>query len=130
MISKAFNLKAYILIGVAAASAVCAPSLTRAEDRIVIAHQTVRYAGLDLNSAEGARILYGHLKGAARGVCAPLETTTIWLNNDYHTCYEDALGHGVHDVNRAALAQTYLTDHTGVIAARYGIESTAQVARR
>jgi UrcA family protein len=115
---------------VAAASAVCAPSLTCAADRIEIAHKTVNFAGLDLNSAEGASTLYGHLKGAARSVCAPLETSTIWLNGDYRTCLDDALGHGVHDVNRALLVQLYLADHPQAIAARYGIASTDQLARR
>jgi hypothetical protein len=53
----------------------------------------------------------------------------MWLDNDYRTSVDDALGHGVHDVNRALPSRQYLGDHPEAAAATYGIDATVRLAR-
>jgi UrcA family protein len=63
---------------------------------------TVSYAGLDLSSPAGAKILYEKLKRAAELVCAPLEGR-VALHARWASCYDNALSNGVLKINSEEL---------------------------
>ena len=62
--------------------------------------KTVIYGDLNLDSDQGAKVLYSRLRGAARDVCSPLENRNL-LGNLWWRCFNDALGSAVAQVNTA-----------------------------
>lgn len=62
--------------------------------------RAVVYGDLNLDSEQGAKVLYTRLRGAARDVCFPLESRdfkqTLW-----HRCFDGALASAVAQVDRA-----------------------------
>lgn len=84
--------------------------------------ETVSYADLDVNKAEGAQALYKRLNRAAKTVCAPLRGRDLTRAGEHRACVGEALANAVGEVN-----QPLLTQHHN---ARGADASSAIVAKR
>src|ERR1700722_10749514 len=60
----------------------------------------VTYGDLNLESAEGASVLYARLRRAAREVCSSLDGRELTLWSAWETCVNDALNSAVTQVNK------------------------------
>jgi UrcA family protein len=69
--------------------------------------QRVNYAGLDLNSAAGARMLLHRLQAAAEQVCERPDHRDLAQQQRFHACYAQALAEGVRQVNRREVTALY-----------------------
>jgi UrcA family protein len=81
-------------------------------------HVVVRFADLDLARAEGVAALYTRLSGAAREVCAPLESRELERARRFRACVADALATAVAEVDRPLLSSYYREKLGGHAAAR------------
>lgn len=93
---------------IATGFAVLIPQLAGAADVSVANSEepksvTVHYGGLDLANGKGAEALYSRLRGAARQVCATLDGRELRQKAAYRSCYNEALGNAVNQVNREAV---------------------------
>jgi UrcA family protein len=80
----------------------CAASTGRAiaDQPGEILTQKVSYGDLDLESEQGAKLLYGRLQLAARDVCAPLEGIDLNSQALRRNCLDSALNLAVSKVNK------------------------------
>jgi UrcA family protein len=62
--------------------------------------KTVTYGDLNLDSAQGASVLYARLRHAAQDVCSPLESKELTLRSAWQTCVSNALTSAVAQVNK------------------------------
>lgn len=67
----------------------------------------VRYADLDLARPAGASVLYHRLEGAAKIVCAPLESREPARILMFKNCVSDAMARAVTQVDRPGLDAYY-----------------------
>jgi UrcA family protein len=117
----------YVYVAAASAGAVfLAPTQANAKD--VTVEFSVSAAGLDLSQPAGARELYRRLKNAARIVCTHGMRVNLEPATSFSDCYEKALGEAVRSTHRPQLTVVYLSAHTPVDAAKYGIEVPVQLA--
>jgi UrcA family protein len=84
--------------------------------------ETVSYADLDINKAEGAQALYNRLNRAAKNVCAPLRDRDLKRNMAHRSCVSEAIANAVGEVNQPLLTQHHKSRDTDV--------SSAIVAKR
>jgi UrcA family protein len=77
-----------------------------------IPQKEVSLAGLDLDRAEGAAILYGRVRAAAYDVCRHLESRQLEQLALWHKCVDQAISAAVAKIDRPALS-TYLASKTG-----------------
>jgi UrcA family protein len=84
--------------------------------------ETVSYADLDINKAEGAQALYNRLNRAAKTVCAPLKGRDLQRATDHRACIGEALANAVGEVNQPLLTQHHKSRGTDI--------SSAIVAKR
>jgi UrcA family protein len=70
------------------------PSLTR----------IVAYGDLNLDSTQGAQVLYARLRTAARSVCAPLEGRDLRQQSQWHNCFDHAVDSAVTEVNKTTVS--------------------------
>ena len=68
--------------------------------------RTVAYGDLNLDSPEGARVLYARLRSAARTVCAPMRSPVL-MNDRSEECYHSALAKAVAQINKSTLTKLY-----------------------
>jgi UrcA family protein len=68
--------------------------------------RTVAYGDLNLDSPEGARVLYARLRSAARTVCEPARSPVL-MNDRSEECYRNALAKAVAQVNKSTLTKLY-----------------------
>jgi UrcA family protein len=65
---------------------------------------SVSYADLNIESAAGAKVLYGRLQFAAQRVCEPLDDGQHrTVNFHFQACYRNALDSAVAKINRPTL---------------------------
>ena len=69
---------------------------------------TVRYAGIDLDSATGAETLHRRLSHAAERVCAPLKSRQVSLLREHRQCVADTLSRAVAGVDRPMLTRYHM----------------------
>jgi UrcA family protein len=67
----------------------------------------VRYADLNLNAADGARVLFRRIKFAAAEVCEPLNGRALAQHVIWQKCYERALADAVSQVNQPRVTALY-----------------------
>jgi UrcA family protein len=72
-----------------------------------VLQRTVSYAGLDLSSPDGARVLLRRLKFAAAQVCEPLAGRELERHALWQKCYERALADAVKHVDHPQLTALY-----------------------
>jgi UrcA family protein len=75
-----------------------------AEQSAVVPSVTVRYADLNLNTAEGVEALYARLRAAARKACGPQPSRALVERIDWRTCYTAALEAAVSNVKSEQLS--------------------------
>jgi UrcA family protein len=67
----------------------------------------VQFGDLNLNSAAGAKILYGRLSKAARSVCSPFESRELATTAKWHNCYDRALAAAVAKIDKPMVTQLH-----------------------
>jgi UrcA family protein len=65
---------------------------------------TVQFADLDLNNAEGAALLFGRMRGAAKKVCG-IAGTSLREKYEHAACIELALSNAIARVDRPMLTE-------------------------
>jgi UrcA family protein len=66
----------------------------------------VTYGDLDLESMQGARILYARLRNAATRVCEPQRSRQL-TDDGFSACYDSALADAVRQINKSTLTKVY-----------------------
>jgi UrcA family protein len=84
--------------GFLAFACAAASGKAHADDQQPPLRKIVVFGDLNLDSDQGAKVLYSRLRGAARDVCLPLQSRSS-LTNDWRRCYDDALASAVAQVN-------------------------------
>lgn len=109
----------------ASAALVFAAQGAMAKDSVNIGHtqlsETVSYADLDMNKAEGAQRLYKRINRAAKNVCAPLRERDLKSNVQHRSCVSEAVANAVGEVNQPLLTQHHKsrgTDTSSAIVAK------------
>jgi UrcA family protein len=69
--------------------------------------QRVSFKDLNLNSPEGAAVLYRRIKGAANKVCGRWENVDLSRIHAVQTCIDGAVSRGVAQVDRPMLTSLY-----------------------
>ena len=62
--------------------------------------EIVAYGDLNLDSEQGAKVLYSRLRHAAQDVCAPFEGRELTQKQEWRDCYDKALATAVVKVNK------------------------------
>jgi UrcA family protein len=62
--------------------------------------RVVTYGDLDLDSVQGAKVLYARLRYAAQDVCSPLESKELSRKHVWQTCVGNALESAVAQINK------------------------------
>jgi UrcA family protein len=97
-------------------AAVCSASAT---DSSGAPQATVKYADLDISTAQGAAMLYNRIRFTAEGLCAPLNRGDLASKFRVQTCVQQAIEGAVAKVNRPALSAVYAT--------KYGVPQPAKI---
>jgi UrcA family protein len=72
-----------------------------------VATQRVSFKDLNLNSPEGAAVLYGRIKKAANVLCGHWDNFDLSQLHALHSCIDGAVSRGVAQVNSPLLASLY-----------------------
>jgi UrcA family protein len=67
--------------------------------------KTVRFSDLDITKSDGAKVLYGRIRAAARSVCESSTGTDPILRVAIKACIEKAVDKAVKDVNAPMLTR-------------------------
>jgi UrcA family protein len=86
--------------------------------------ERVSYSDLDLSQAAGAKSLYQRLAGAAKHVCAPLESKDVGNYHRHEVCVQQALSASVARIGNPLLSKYYESK------GGERLSSIAQVARQ
>ena len=68
----------------------------------------VQYGDLNLDSEQGAAMLYARLQGAARAVCSPLESIEIAHRVVWEDCFNNAVAAAVGQVGKTTLSAVHV----------------------
>jgi UrcA family protein len=68
----------------------------------------VRYGDLNLDSEQGAKVLYARLRGAARDVCIPLERLGMTHRQLWQTCFDNAVANAVGQINKTTVSALHI----------------------
>jgi len=77
-------------------------------------HMTVKYADLNLSSAQGTAALYARIKYAAKSVCSQYDVQGLHARMMFDSCVDKATLSAVVDVNSASLSALY-SEKTGKV---------------
>lgn len=62
--------------------------------------ETVAYGDLNLETADGARVLYARLRYAAQAVCSPFDGRDLSRQIRWRACYDHAIASAVAKIDR------------------------------
>jgi UrcA family protein len=79
----------------------------------------VKYADLDISTAQGAAMLYSRIRFTAEGLCEPLNSGDPFSRFRVQECVQRAIEGAVAKVNRPTLSAVY--------AAKYGVPQAAKI---
>jgi UrcA family protein len=65
--------------------------------------KTVVYGDLNIDSEQGAKVLYARLRNAARDVCSPFEGRDLIQKSLWRSCFDNAVAAAVAQVNKAGV---------------------------
>lgn len=118
------------LLALAVGIATLAPAAGHADEFAPVSIK-VRIAGLDPNSVDGARKIYGRLERAAWNACGESETDIeVLATNGPSKCVQDALAHAVRDVRSARVSAIYVHKHGAQMALQYGVTPQILTAQK
>jgi UrcA family protein len=126
MNSSTSNTRIKVIFAALASLAAIAPIASRAAETSVTVSRQVSYAGVNLNTPEGARAAYVRLKSAARSLCStsdPLYRAPSWI---YSGCVQDALARAIRHTNRPLITQVFVSDYGIEAAEEFGIKLAAK----
>ncbi len=63
--------------------------------------KTVIYGDLNIDSEQGAKVLYARLRSAARYVCSPFDGRDLIQKSLWQSCFDNAVASAVVQVNKA-----------------------------
>jgi UrcA family protein len=69
--------------------------------------QTVKFADLDISRTQGATVLYGRIRAAAKNVCAPFDRGGALDKIEFASCIQKSIADAVTAVNAPALTAVY-----------------------
>jgi UrcA family protein len=69
--------------------------------------KTVAYGDLNLDSDQGAKVLYARLQYAAHYVCSPMESRVLSHRTVWQTCVNNALASAVTQINKPRVNALY-----------------------
>jgi UrcA family protein len=74
----------------------------------------VRYGDLNLDSEQGAKVLYTRIRGAAGNVCSSLDGRTLTDKKLWQGCFDNAVASAVVQVNKARVTALHnqIINHT------------------
>lgn len=72
--------------------------------------RVVAYGDLNLDSEQGAKVLYARLRQAAQSVCVPFEGRDLNQKSQWRSCYGNALGSAVVRVNKVSVTALHNQD--------------------
>jgi UrcA family protein len=122
LIPAAFALAA----GIAALTPVCAHA-----DQFAPVSIRVSIAGLDPNTAEGARKIYGRLERAAWTACGESQSDIqVLATGGPSKCVQDALANAVRAVRSVELAQIYVKRNGSKHAMEYKVAPEVLIAQK
>lgn len=78
--------------------------MTQAAEQSQSLTRIVAYGDLNLESTQGAQVLYSRLRTAARSVCAPLEGRDLRQQSQWHNCFDHAVDSAVTEVNKTTVS--------------------------
>ena len=130
MIQKTLKMTSKACLGVCATLAAIAPMLSHAADATVAVTRQVSYAGIDLDTTDGAHTLYVRLKHAASSLCSPSHEEYRGPSWVYRECIQDAVAKAVIQVKRPLITQLFVGDYGSEIAAQLGVDKGTRVAKR
>jgi UrcA family protein len=118
-VSNLYKSIAFAAIGVMVMTAAGAGA-ARAQDgsHAIALTKLVTYSDLDLESMQGARILYARLRNAATRVCETQRRRQL-TDDGFPACYDSALADAVRQINKSTLTKVY-KEHTGAESAGIG----------
>ena len=70
--------------------------------------KTVRYGDLNLDSEQGAKVLYARMRSAARDVCSPLEGLDMSRRRLWQTCFDNAVANAVVQVDKTMVSALHI----------------------
>jgi len=117
----------YVCVTAVAACALFLGSTQVRAKEVTVAF-SVSAAGLDVSQPAGAHELYRRLQNAARIVCTHGMRVDLEPASSLSACYEKALGEAVRSTHRPELSAVYLSAHTPLDAAKYGIKVPVRLA--
>ncbi len=65
--------------------------------------KTVTYGDLNLDTEQGAKVLYARLRRAAEDVCLPLEGRDLARRSNWQRCFDNAVTSAVAQVNKTTV---------------------------
>jgi UrcA family protein len=76
--------------------------------------QIVRYGDLNLDSEQGAKVLYTRIRGAAGNVCSPLDGRNLIEKKLWQGCFDKAVASAVVQVNKTRVTALHnqIVNHT------------------
>jgi UrcA family protein len=86
------------LFAAAAMGATAQAAEARQLDRAIVA-----YGDLNLDSQQGTKTLYARLRNSAEDVCSSIDGRNLFLKRLWQTCFDQAVGAAVLQVNRPSL---------------------------
>lgn len=117
-----------IFLGAAAfaAFACSAAVFASADDLLTVREVPVHYSDLNVNSSQGAEVLYARLKSAAKAACGSDRGSRLDERIAFDHCRADALSQAVSDVNSRALTALHRTRISPLELARFDNGFTAR----
>ncbi len=79
---------------------------------------TVKFADLDVSRPEGAAVLYGRIRAAARNVCSPYDRGDPLENMEFASCVRQSIADAVSAVNAPALTAVHSSKTKGALLVR------------
>jgi UrcA family protein len=70
--------------------------------------KTVHYGDLNLDSEQGAKVLYARMRSAARDVCAPLEGLDMSRRRLWQNCFDSAVANAVVKVDKTMVSALHI----------------------
>jgi UrcA family protein len=128
MTRKTLKLTTKAVLGAFATLAAIAPLYSHAADATVTVTRQVSYAGIDINTSDGAHTIYVRLKHAARSLCIAPNEEFAGPSWKYRECIQEAVAKAVHEAKSPLLTQMFVGDYGSEIAAQLGVDKGARVA--
>jgi UrcA family protein len=95
---------AILAAGLLALAGIAGGGMAQADEPSQSLTKIVAYGDLNLESPQGAQVLYSRLRNAARSVCTPLEGRDLVQLHSWQTCFNHAVDSAVVEVNKALVS--------------------------